>query len=148
MELCFYRGTGWFAALIRWWTKSPYAHAEFRFSDGRHWGSIMGRGSGWLSPSSPDTTLGVPLAPVDEERLAAWCESESGCPYDWRGIFFAQMLNRARSSKTAWFCSEACVAGMAHVQQLPTWLKPCTVSPGRLYSIWFEVRAGTPPASF
>ncbi len=141
MELCFYHDTGFFAACIRWWTGSPYAHVEFRFSDGRHWGAVDGIGSSWLSPRNPDLTLPITCQPWEETLLAGWCENETGCPYDWKGVFFAQLLNRARSAKNAWFCSEACVAGLVYMRALPDWLEPCTVSPARLLHIWQRVRA-------
>ncbi len=139
MQLCFYRGTGFVSWFIRWWTSSPYSHVEFRFINGRHWGAVMGRGSGWLSPSDPDLVLDIPGEPYEEARLLDWCEIERDCPYDWLGVFLSQLLNRARSTRNAWFCSEACTAGLLHLRSLPVWLKPCTVSPGRLEQIWAQV---------
>lgn len=140
MDLCFYRETGFFAWLIRWWTKCDYAHVEFRFSNGRHWGAVAGLGSRWLSPREPQLTLPITCEPWEEALLSDWCEEEAACPYDWKGIFFAQFLNRARATKDAWFCSEACTAGLVYLHKLPGWLEPCTVSPGRLLRIWRYTR--------
>ena len=41
IQVAFYKGGGgWLHKVIRWWTKSPYSHAELVMPDGKTWISI------------------------------------------------------------------------------------------------------------
>lgn len=135
LELCFYRGTGKLDRVIRWWS-GRFSHVEFRFDGVHQWGALPGAVSGWCALKIADLSIAIECTQQDEERLRGWCDEESGCAYDWKGILLSQILNRARSHPGEWFCSEACVAGLAHLDKLPKWLKPCTVSPSYLADIF------------
>ena len=141
MDLCFFPGTGLVSSAIRWWTSSPYSHVEFRFSDGRHWGAHPEqKATGWRTQKEPCHAVRLEVNEFQEARLLNFCVDETGCPYDWKGIFLAQMVNRARSHPDAWFCSEVCVAGLQVIGLLPSFIMPCTVSPGELFRVWTALR--------
>ena len=133
-----------FDILIRWWTRSPYSHVELLFSDGQKFSAVPGVGTRF-APASPIESqcwdiLVLPTTVEQEAKIRAFCEREVGCKYDWRGIFFSQIIRMRRHCMGRWFCSEVCTAGMQAGGFMPS-ATPCTLSPGQFNTRLKEIGA-------
>ena len=136
-----------FAGLVRWWTKSPYSHCELVFSDGAMFSShLADHGTRYLGPRilSPNRwdILSIPMSADSEAMIRKWCDGELYCRYDWKGIFFSQLLRFQREHPEKWFCSEICTAALQHIGMLQG-SPACTFSPGKLHKRLKETGAYT-----
>jgi len=127
MKLGFFRGTGFFAWLVRVWTGGEYCHCEIVFSDGVFFGCNLDNGwstsfhdynAGWLAGPLWHY-VDVPVSKADEAKIRAWCETEADCPYDWWGLILSQVLFWNRQNPNKWFCSEVTAAALQQVGFLP-----------------------------
>ena len=111
-------------AIIAWYSRSPYVHAEFA------WPLCQRRPEQWLG-AQPNG--GVQCRPFDylgsQEYDLFWISvsettyadlersllREIGKPYDWRAIagMVFQSLDRKTRTATAWFCSELVIYKLA-----------------------------------
>ena len=114
IKVAFYKGSGdFFNRVVKWWTKSPYSHAELILPDGVTWISI-----------SPFLTSKVSARQKEEWDSEAWefieievdqqqldviqefYEYTKGCKYDWFGMLLSQFLPFHIKRKGKWYCSE------------------------------------------
>lgn len=114
IKIAFYKGSGgWKNKIIRWWTKSPYSHAELILPDGVTWISI-----------SPLLTSKVAARVKKEYNIESWdfvelditekqydiimefYEFTKGSSYDWIGMIFSQFVPYTIKRKGKWYCSE------------------------------------------
>ena len=129
-----------YAKLIRFWTRSKYAHCEVVFSDGTGYSAQAGKGvirfqahpamyptSGW------DAVLIETALPL-EQNAESFCSEEVGCSYDWLGVILTQVFGLRRESKDKWFCSELCLAAL-HKMGKYTKFPAYKYSPGALYKL-------------
>lgn len=104
---------------IRWWTKSPYSHAELVMPDGVTWVSISPFLSSRVASrvkSNPDPNnwdyISFPLSwrgPVQEyqlEQLYKFIEGTQGSRYDWVGMIMSHLTSYVIKRKRKWYCSE------------------------------------------
>lgn len=109
MRFYFYRGRGFWAALIRWFTRSKYAHVSVVFSDGDVYEAVPGKGviKGKLKSVDGVTPFVYKLGIVpDTEAARKYCESELGTPYDYWGCLCFVLGIKQRRSESRLFCSE------------------------------------------
>ena len=121
VALVFYRGVGLFAALTRWFTRSPFAHCAVR---------IGGEGSPavlyeaivtgvqvreWGRPEDKAATVVVLPDSGEGARVAAFLAQQVGKPYDFLAILldvlgrFFGIVRRVRwQTKREWTCSRLC----------------------------------------
>lgn len=141
-NVIFYKGPEtFFGRLIRWWTKSPYSHCALYFRPEGAPGFILeamaGIGVRERLMVGIDATLwdtvAVPVSKESYEKALTWARSELGCKYDWKGIFWAQILRIPRAHPDQWFCSEYAAGGLQHLGMLQG-SRACTFSPGNLYT--------------
>lgn len=109
MRFYFYRGRGFWAAMIRWFTRSKYAHMSVVFEDGAVFESVPGKGviKGTLKSVDGVTPFiyKMGLRP-DSELARRFCESELGAGYDYWGCICFILGVKQRCSKLRFFCSE------------------------------------------
>lgn len=125
-----------FSKLICWWTKSPYFHTELFFSNGVSFSAQPLQKTKFHSTDYNNKDwdfINIPMSKEQEEILYKWCISESGCNYDYVGIFFCQILNWSFENPWWWFCSEICLAGIQKIY--PMNKNPYEFSPGKLYEL-------------
>lgn len=139
MIVAFYKGSGFVSRLIKLWTRSRYSHCELVFSDGRHFSAdtempMHTRFSTQQLDIKNWDFLVLPLTHEQENKVKGFCVDEIGCRYDWTGIFLSQFIRLGYQSKTKWFCSEVCAAGLQQVGMLEG-VKPNRVSPGKLFKL-------------
>ena len=133
MKLLFFRETGIFASLIRWWTKSPYAHVELEFSDGQRLEVVNGRKVALTRSKRRPTAVATLACTVDQEARAFHAAVTTlGADYDWRGIVFSQVLPLDKEDSDRWFCSEACAFCLQMAGLLATNDAAAVWSPGEL----------------
>jgi hypothetical protein len=109
MRFYFYRGKGIWAALIRWFTRSKYAHMAVVFEDGTVYESVPGKGviKGTLKSTEGVTPFCYKMgARPNSEAARKFCESELGTGYDYWGCICFLIGIRQRRSASRYFCSE------------------------------------------
>jgi uncharacterized protein YycO len=109
MRLYFYHGKGIWAALIRWFTRSKYAHVSIAFEDGEVYEARPGKGvvKGKLKSTDGVTPFNTLLGErPDAHAMRVFCESELGTPYDYWGCICFLLGIKQRRSERAYFCSE------------------------------------------
>jgi hypothetical protein len=120
--------------LIRAFKRRGVSHAEILFSDGFRGTSVPGPGI-VLRPlvvNQEDwVIIDLPCSLAEEAEVRAFFEEEKGCGYDWSGIIFAQVFGWNWASKTKYFCSEACIAGLQKIYPCLGDVRPCRVDPAR-----------------
>ena len=147
IRVAFYKGPGdWRNKIIRWWTKSPYTHAELVMPDSYTWISI----SPFLS-SKVDSRIKTDFdlknwdfveLDIDDEQhgvLLDFFEDTKGCAYDWIGMIMSQLLPFHIKRKNKWYCSEWIayalrIAGIINWRVIKIYDR-CDLSPGVLYNI-------------
>lgn len=116
MRLYFYRGKGFGAALIRWFSRSKYAHVSIAFEDGIVYEAYPFKG---VRKTTLKSTKGVtPFVfklgvPIDSAAVRVFCESELGTPYDYWGVICFVCGIKPRRSDSRYFCSEFGMDGLA-----------------------------------
>jgi len=114
ISVAFYKGEGsWKNKLIRWWTKSPYSHAELILPDEETWISISplltSKVQSRIKTSYIKTNwdfIEIPITPGQLGVILEFYNSTQGCDYDWIGMFFSQFLPFHIKRKGKWYCSE------------------------------------------
>jgi len=134
--------TSAFGALIKFYTRGPYCHAELMFSDGRLFSSDEeDGGTRWIPGPKAGVEydyIDVPLTQHEEDEIKAFCANEEKCAYDKVGIGFSFLpIPLGYQNSEDWFCSEICVAGLQVVRWLSGYT-PARISPNKLYKILKE----------
>ncbi|HBY68666.1 MAG TPA: hypothetical protein DEG69_13500 [Flavobacteriaceae bacterium] len=114
IRVAFYKGEGdWKNKIIRWWTKSPYSHAELILPDGITWISISPLLSSKVESRSKIKYIDsnwdfVDIAVTQQQNdvIKEFYESTKGCGYDWIGMLMSQFLPFNIKRKGRWYCSE------------------------------------------
>lgn len=123
VSIVFYKGPGTLAEhLIRWWTKSPYAHCEFRRSDGychsNDRKNFVSRLE-WIEMSAEaweEIRIDLPGEIVD--RIERRQLRKNGTLYDWKGVMLSQVFRLGLHSKNRWFCSKSNADDLAYACRL------------------------------
>lgn len=132
VTLAFYKAEfgRWYEKLIAWYTIGPFSHCELVFGD--DWFSSSPRDGGVRYKkifAVPGRWVFLEID-ANSDLIRNWCDTQVGKKYDWRGFFnFILPIGYSRSK---WFCSEICVAGL---QQAGVLLgeKPHRFSPNCLW---------------
>ena len=114
VKVAFYKGKGtWKHKMVRWWTKSPYSHAELIMPDNYTWISISPLLKAVVSKRiKTDFDLdnwdfvSLELNEVQHEVIQDFYEETEGCHYDWVGMILSQVLSFHIKRKKKWYCSE------------------------------------------
>lgn len=108
-KIAFFKGSGRIGdKLIRWWTRGPYSHCEFIFSDGMAGAATVYDGVVVRSRNfDPNDWDFIELPASLEAKARQWFVDHEGKAYDFVGdlrFIFGFMT----PSKDKWFCSRAC----------------------------------------
>lgn len=158
VSIVFYIGPGTLAEkLIRLWTQSPYAHCEFRRSDGLYHSNdrfrLVSRTDQMdLNPDEwEECTIELPSEIV--ERVERRQLRKNGATYDWKGIVFSQFFRLGWHNKRRWFCSKSNADDLMYAYRLmkrcrhPYYFRylrvlepitsksPCTLAPSGLFTL-------------
>lgn len=107
--------------LINLWTRGPYFHTAILLPgkllndfDNELYESLNSKGVHCILNFIPLTVKYdiIELHPGTEavEKMREFLKGELGCPYDWSGLFWSQILFIPRSHAHAWICSELVAA--------------------------------------
>lgn len=114
ISVAFYKGKGdWKNKLIRWWTKSPYSHAELILPDRRTWISISPLLTSKVEARTKTVYamanwdfIEIPVTQQQVDVIIEFYNATKGCEYDWVGMFLSQFLPYHIKRKGKWYCSE------------------------------------------
>jgi hypothetical protein len=135
---------------IRWWTKSPYSHAEIVLDDGETWVSIspflFTRVAARVRTHIPDEEwdyLDFKVTPEELRALKDFVSETTGDGYDWTGMLLSQVLPVIVKGKGRWYCSQWIAHALSHAgivkwKRLGIYEFP-DLHPGRLYEILSQV---------
>ena len=162
IQIAFYKGTGsWVHKTIRWWTKSPYSHAELIMPDGKTWISISPFLTSRVAPRikckvDPNDWdyLTFPLSwrpPVHAyqiSQLYKFIDMTQGAKYDWTGMVMSQLCPFLIKRRNKWYCSEWIAHALVN-SRIVMWddlrlYDTPDLSPGKLYNLLsdYMVRQG------
>jgi uncharacterized protein YycO len=137
MRVLLYRSKGIISSLIRWQTRSPYAHVALLFDDETiieaHWKPGVYSRKLDQSDDLPNVDwFKVETTPEQEQAIRHWAESTLGCRYDTLAIL-RFISRRKMTDNNRWFCSEHVFeafrkAGIRLLERTEAW----EVSPGLL----------------
>jgi len=113
ISIAFFKGgDNLFHKIVRWWTKSPYSHAELIMPTGE-WISISPflakQVESRTGPNSPMCEWDFVEIEVNEkkiESLERFYELTKGQKYDWFGMIASQLLPFHVKARGRWYCSE------------------------------------------
>ena len=148
-RLLLMRGRGIQGSLVRWYTRSAFAHCAFLYPDGRTIiESCAGYGVRQTAIKSWDgiTVCDIPgMTVLQWQKLFYWVEDKLGDKYDWSSILTFLTRNKPNQNNR-WFCSELCHAALNAVDsQVLVRVKSSKVYPGLLsYSPLITVSAWQP----
>jgi hypothetical protein len=118
MKVAFYKGThsglpGVYNRLVRWWTRSPYSHAELVFEDGQAASSSAMDGGVRFKAIEFDPALWdfVPVPAGLAPAARDWFAQHDGQAYDMLGNLHF-VISAVGDDKRKWFCSEAVAAAL------------------------------------
>jgi hypothetical protein len=154
IKVAFYRGKGnWKNKIIRWWTKSPYSHAELILPDGITWVSISPFLTSTVSARSAyqvknlddwdfltfDLSWREPVRNYQVEQLHNFIGETNGAKYDWVGMILSQMFPYLIKHRDKWYCSEWIAHALVKArvvkwEKLQIYRTP-NLSPGKLYEL-------------
>jgi hypothetical protein len=114
ISVAFYKGKGdWKNKIIRWWTKSPYSHAELVLPDKKTWISISplltSKVQSRFKPNYCEEKWDFVEIDITQQQLNVITEFYNftkGCGYDWIGMLSSQFLPYTIKRKGKWYCSE------------------------------------------
>lgn len=132
LDFIFTRGSGLGGALVRHWTRSPYAHVMVSAPS---WAvdAAPGYGVRWRSDIPIGDTRRVHVAADLVDSVHDWLKDEIGCKYDYFGDIACVLPGFAREHPRRWFCSELGTAILQRVNILAPWVQPWRHSPQGLY---------------
>jgi hypothetical protein len=131
---------------IRWWTKSPYSHAEIVLDDGQTWVSISPflytRVAARIRTSVADDEWSYLDFNVSQGELCAlrdFISETTGDGYDWIGMILSQVLPIIIKGKGRWYCSQWIAhalswSGIVKWKKIGIYEFP-DLHPGKLYEI-------------
>lgn len=154
VKVAFFKGSEtWLHRLIRWWTKSPYSHAELVMPDGITWVSISPFLTSRVAPrikthiENPGDwdyltfTLNFrePVEKYQLDQLYKFINMTQGSKYDWVGMLMSQFCPYLIKRRDKWYCSEWIAHALVN-SRIVMWddlmlYDTPDLSPGRLYEI-------------
>lgn len=114
ISIAFYKGKGNFInAIVRWWTKSIYSHAEIVLSDGTTWvgispflkSEVNGRDKPHIDVEEWDF-INLDIDKDQYNTVIEFYNDTRGHKYDWIGMLLSQFLPCRIKHKSRWYCSE------------------------------------------
>jgi hypothetical protein len=134
IRILFHRSRGPFAWLIRWWTRSSWAHVQVGFDGDQRLEVVHPRIFMAKGGDKPGAVWTCQVT-LDEYHAAyAMASVMVGMRYDWKGIV-GQAAHVTSEKPGAWFCSEAAAAILQAIGKLPATPAGCVpewYSPDRL----------------
>lgn len=149
IRVAFYKGDGsWWNSIVRWWTKSPYSHAELIMPDEITWISISPFLSSRVESREKEEYeennwdfIDFFITEKEYHELEDFYEETKGSTYDWAGMILSQIipLNLRIKNVSKWYCSEW-IAHALRAADIIHWknfkiYNQKDLSPGTLYKL-------------
>lgn len=154
IRVAFYKGKGnWKNKIIRWWTKSPYSHAELILPNEITWVSISPFLTSKVAARSVyevenlsdwdflsfDLSWREPVREYQIKQLYSFIDETNGAKYDWFGMILSQLFPYLIKHRDRWYCSEWIAHALVKAR-IVMWdniyiYKTPNLSPGKLYEV-------------
>lgn len=134
LHVHFTRGSSFTAWLVRFWTRSEFAHVSIS-SD---WGCIDAaptRGVSFREKPENSKSIIFDINDAQQSRLDHFIKDELGSGYDWLGDIACALPWTMRESKSRWFCSEFACAALQEMGIVRSSIYPWRMSPQALYDL-------------
>jgi hypothetical protein len=158
IKIAFFKGghNSYLHRFIKWYTKSPYSHAELILPDGKTWVSIspfMGSIVERRIDENPDPEewdyiefdlhWREPVKRYQLEQLERFIQATEGSRYDWIGMLLSQVCPFIIKHKKKWYCSEWIAYALVH-SRVVMWdqaemYKTPDLHPGKLFRILSDI---------
>lgn len=152
IKIAFFKGSRhkFHHRFIRWWTKSPYSHAEIVLDNGQTWIAIspfvFTGVAARIRTSVPDDEwdyLEFHITPEELYALKDFVAETTSDSYDWFGMILSQITPFIVKGKGKWYCSSwishALVhAGIVRLKRLGIY-EIANLHPGKLYEILSQI---------
>lgn len=114
IKIAFYKGKGtWANAVVRWWTKSVYSHAELVLPDNVTWigispflKSVVTKRLVLEYNCDKWDLVEIDISADQYELIMQFFEDTKGQGYDWIGMLLSQFLPCKIKHRERWYCSE------------------------------------------
>lgn len=114
IKIAFYKGKGdWANAIVRWWTKSIYSHAELILPDEKSWVGIspfvkseVARRIILEHNYTDWDFIDIEISQEQYKVILQFLEDTEGQGYDWIGMLLSQFLPCKIKHRNRWYCSE------------------------------------------
>lgn len=120
IRIAFYKnGEGFVHRAVRWYTESPYSHAELIMPDGVTWITISPFFNSRVTPRIKteydkekwdfiDLPLSwrEPVKKYQKQQLVKFVKETSGNKYDWTGMLLSNISPFKIRRANRWYCSE------------------------------------------
>ena len=153
IKIAFFKGEGEFVnRIVRWWTKSPYSHAELILPDGVTQIGISPFLKSEVSARRKNITnldewdfIEFDISEEQNDTIMQFYEETKGNRYDWFGMVASQFIPFVVKQKGHWYCSEWIayalrIAGVFDWKAIKIYDQH-DLSPGTLYRIATEAKA-------
>ena len=158
IRIAFFKGKGgWIHKIIRWWTKSPYSHAELILPDGKTWVSISPFLTSRVAPRikyevekgdwdyiSFSLNWREPVRDYQLDQLYKFIDDTQGSKYDWVGMIMSHFCPYLIKRRNKWYCSEWIAHALVN-SRIVMWddmhlYDTPDLSPGKLYVLLCEYK--------
>ena len=114
IKVAFFKGEGSFVnRIVRWWTNSPYSHAELVLPDTTTWLGIspflkskVASREKLLADHTEWKLVDLEVTQEQLDIIMEFYEFTEGQGYDWIGMLLSQFLPCKIKHKKRWYCSE------------------------------------------
>ncbi len=150
IKIAFYKADGdYINRIVRWWSKSPYSHAELVMPDSKTWIGISPfLKSEVAAREKNDPNLNdwdfIDFEITEEQHriIMEFYDETKGDKYDWVGMFLSQFIPFSVKQEKRWYCSEW-IAYALRIAGVFDWriikiYNQHDLSPGTLYRIACE----------
>ena len=157
IKIAFFKGDKktWLHRFIRWYTKSPYSHAELIMPDGEQWVGIspfltsrVGIREKRISLESQKQNWDYltfslnwrpPVREYQINQLNKFIQKTLGSRYDWIGLIFSNLTPFLVKKRDRWYCSEWIAHALVNARivmwdDMDLYDTP-EMSPGKLYEL-------------
>ena len=134
LHIHFTRGASFTAWLVRFWTRSEFAHVSIS-GDGYCIDAAPKRGVSFREKPAASKQINFDINEAQQARLDRFIKEELGSGYDWIGDIACGLPWMARESSSRWFCSEFACAALQEMGIVRSSIYPWRMSPQAFYDL-------------
>lgn len=158
IKIAFFKGEkkSFLHRFLRWYTGSPYSHAELILPDNETWVGISPFLTSRVGMRQKDPTLCLedwdyltftlnwrePVQEYQLDQLDKFIQKTMNSKYDWTGLIFSNITSFLVKRRDKWYCSEWIAHALVNARivmwdDMDLYDTP-NLSPGKLYELLVE----------